>query len=551
MRKYLSLTKALLKCGIGMTDGSSKKSFKLLLYGLLGLSCLPIAGVLYVMVASVLEAYMHIGQEGAILGTMMFLVCIIIFIFSIFMIPSIFYFSTDTNTLLALPLKPEHILGSRFTVCLLYEYMFSIAILVPTYAAYIVILGTSSSLIIFGLLSIFLLPIFPLVLSTILTILMMRFVPFFKNRDRFNMIAGILTLVLAFGFSFATNSFGSEMDEAELMQLLLAGNNSMLDVFMNLFPMIPFFARAVVEGSILDFLIGSGMTLLSLVVLLTVGKLLYFKGAIGNSESMSSHKEMSEEQLGKATRAGNKVWTYAKKDFKIILRTPVFCLNCLSTCFVFPIILIIFPLVGGSSSSMSFDLSQLIPMLESLEHFPAYLMMAGLGLGCMLGIINMISATSISREGTQYTIMKVLPMSYRDQIHAKTITGTLVGLLTIVLTVVPMMLLFPLSPLYYLMFFLCACITTVMANQLVIMVDLAKPKLVWEQEAAAVKQNLGSFVSIVIGMAICVIFIGICFIIPSDIIWMVSMICVILCMIGCWGFYQLCGSYAEKAMRKL
>lgn len=551
MRKYLSLTKALLKCGIGVTDGASKKGFKLFLYGILCLSCLPIAGVLYFLVASTLEAYMQIGQEASILGTMMFLVCIIIFIFSIFMIPSIFYFSTDTNTLLALPLKPEHIIGSRFTVCLLYEIMFSLAILVPTYAAYGVVQGVSASLLIVGSLTIVLLPIFPLVLSTILTILMMRFVPFFKNRDRFNMIAGILSLILAFGFSFASNSFGSGMDETELLQLLLAGNNSMLDLFMNAFPMIPFFARAVLEGSMLDFLIGSGITLLSIIVFLTLGKFLYFKGAIGNSESMSSHKEMDEKQLGKATKAGNKIWTYAKKEFKILLRTPVFCLNCLSSCFIFPLVLVIFPLIGGNSTDMNFDLSQLIPMLESLEAFPAYLMMAGLGLGCMLGIINMISATSISREGTQYTLMKILPMSYRDQIHAKTITGTLAGLLTVVLTVFPMMFLFPLSPFYYLIFFLCACISTIMSNQLVIIVDLAKPKLVWEQEVAAVKQNLGSFVSVMIGMAICVIFIGLCFIIPSDIAWIVSSICVILSTIGCWGFYQLAGSYAEKAMRKL
>lgn len=551
MRKYYSLTKALIKSGMGVTDGSSKKGFKIFLYGILALSFLPVIGLLYFMIDATLPAYAMMDQRASILGTMMFLACILIFIFSIFMIPSIFYFSSDNDILLSLPLKPEQIIGSKFTTCLLYEYLFSLGVLLPTYAAYLHFDGFSLSLLFFGLLVVFLMPIYPLVLSTIFTMILMRFVPFFKNRDRFNMISGILLLIIAFGFSFASNSMNSTATEADMMSMLLAGNNSMLDLFMKLFPMIPYFARAIIDGNILDFLIGMGICLAALLVFLTLGKFLYFKGAIGNGESSSSHKRMNEQQLRKATKQGNKIWTYAKKDLKLLFRTPVFFLNCISTVFIFPIILIVFPLLSGSSDIQGFDLSLLISMIDHIDHFIAYVIMAGLGIGLMFGMINMISATAISREGSHYTVMKYLPMSYRDQIHAKSLCGILMGILTIIMTIVPMIFLLPFPPLYYLVFFVSACITTVLANELCILVDLAKPKLVWEQEAAAVKQNLGAFVSMMGGMALCVLFIGLCFIIPTEYMMISAILALIIALLGAFGAYHLAGSYAEKAMLKL
>lgn len=551
MRKYLSLTSVLLKGGMGMSDGNSKKGFKILLYVVLALSFLPLVGLLYFVIDQVLPVYAALDQAASILGSMMFLACMLIFIFSIFMIPSIFYFSSDNDILLALPLTPVQIIGSKFTVCLIYEYLFSLGVLLPTYGAYLHFFGFSITFVLPALIVLMLLPIYPLVLSTILTILLMRFVPFFKNRDRFNMISGILLLIAALAFSFASSSLDSSTSEIELVQMLLAGNNSMLDLFMKLFPMIPYFARGVVDGAFLDLLLGIAICIASLIVLLTLGKFLYFKGAIGNGESSSKHAALDEKQLHKAAKQGNKIWTYAMKDFKLLIRTPVYFMNCISMVVIFPILMIVLPMVSGNTSSQSMDISSFLPMIEQMDHLPAFVIIAGLGMGLMLGIMNLVSATAISREGSNYIVMKYLPISYADQIHAKSLCGIFLGILTIIFTIIPIMVILPLSPLYYLLFFVCACITTVLGNELCIIVDLAKPKLVWEQEAAAVKQNLGAFVSMMGGMALCVILIGSCFIIPSSMMMIFAIIALLLALVGAFLLYRLAGSYATKAMLQL
>ena len=66
----------------------------------------------------------------------------------------------------------------------------------------------------------------------------------FKNRDRFNMIAGILSIILAFGFSFAMNSGTIAEDPNALISMLTQGNNSMISLFSKIFPAIPLCRRS-------------------------------------------------------------------------------------------------------------------------------------------------------------------------------------------------------------------------------------------------------------------------------------------------------------------
>lgn len=550
MRKYLTLTNVLLKCGFQMTDGKSKKWFKLFLYVVLAISFLPMLGLLYFTVDALLPLYSQIDQSALMMGVMLFLACILIFIFSLFLIPSIFYFSSDLEILLALPLKSIHIIGAKFTVCVLYEYLFAASILVPTYAAYLHQGNIEWSFLPLGIIVMVLLPIFPLVLSTLFTILLMRFVPFFKNRDRFNLISSILVVGLGMSFSFFMNSLGTQ-SESELLQALMSGGSSLLSLFMKLFPSIPYFARALVEGNLWELLIGSIITLLALIVLLSIGKFLYFKGAIGSSETSASHKQLSERKLKQLTHRGNKKWTYLKKDFKILLRTPAYFTNCLLMVIIFPILMLVFPLLNQQDGLSAFDFNTLILYLQRMDHFIAYVIWIALGAGFLFGIFNQISATAISREGSQYTVMKYIPMSYRDQIHAKLLLGVLAGVIGNVAMAAAMSLLVPFAWYYYVLYCLISTITTLLINALAIMLDLAKPKLVWEQEAAAVKQNLGTFVALMLGMALCIVTIVTVFFIPQEWLMISAIIALVTTLPLAIGAYVLAGSYAERAMRKL
>ena len=47
----------------------------------------------------------------------------------------------------------------------------------------------------------------------------------------------------------------------------------------------------------------------------------------------------------------------------------------------------------------------------------------------MMSMFCVISATAMSRKGSEYIYMKCIPMSYHDQIRAMLVSGILISLL--------------------------------------------------------------------------------------------------------------------------
>lgn len=336
----------------------------------------------------------------------------LIFLFSIFLIPSIFYFSKDLDTLLVLPLPPQTILAGKFTTCILYEYAFTIIVSIPLLSAYVSNLHPGIFFYLMALVVLLLLPIYPLVLSSILTMLMMRFVPFFKNRDRFNIIGGFFVIVLAMAFSYFMNSPMMMDEQSNLFTTILTDPDSLvLKLGTWLFPAISFASHALSNTNILHLLVFIAISILSFLIFLLLGKFLYFKGAIGFSETTSTRKRFTSSEMEKLNKQQGKTFAYTKKELKLLFRTPVYFINCISPVILFPILYIIF--YFSSSSQISLSILQQLDM----SFIKPYLPVIGIGIGFLFSNINCISSTSISREGQNVAFMKYIPVSLKEQIQ--------------------------------------------------------------------------------------------------------------------------------------
>lgn len=513
MRKYLSLTRVLLKNSMGMmSDGKSKKALNVFIYGVLAVCMIPLGFTLYMMFNTAMAQLQPLQQEGAVLALGFHISSLVTFLFSIFLIPSIFYFSKDSETLLALPLPPQTILSAKFSVCLVYEYAFTLIVCVPLYIAYANNAAIGIPYILLALAIFITLPIYPLVLSSIITMLLMRFVPFFKNRDRFNMIAGILSIILAFGFSFAMNSGTIAEDPNALISMLTQGNNSMISLFSKIFPAIPFAAEALISSDALQLVYYILITCAALAVLVILGKWLYFKGAIGFSETKSSRKELSAKDFARVSRH-SKVRTYLIKELRLLIRTPVYAINCIGMCVLMPIMLLVIFITADADVLLQ-QLPDITPYLDGML---PYAVLAGMASGFLFSNLNMISSTAISREGTNISFMKYIPMSLKQQLQAKVLSGILMSVISMLLTMVCVYFLLPIFPLtWYFAAAAASLITIVLGNYASLALDILHPKLVWEQEAAAVKQNMSGIVSMLAGMAMTVVTCVLLFILPDD-----------------------------------
>lgn len=548
MRKYLSLTRVLLKNSMGMmSDGKSKKALNVFIYGVLAVCMIPLGFTLYMMFNTAMAQLQSLQQEGAVLALGFHISSLVTFLFSIFLIPSIFYFSKDSETLLALPLPPQTILSAKFSVCLVYEYAFTLIVCVPLYIAYANNAAIGIPYILLALVIFITLPIYPLVLSSIITMLLMRFVPFFKNRDRFNMIAGILSIILAFGFSFAMNSGTIAEDPNALISMLTQGNNSMISLFSKIFPAIPFAAEALISSDALQLVYYILITCAALAVLVILGKWLYFKGAIGFSETKSSRKELSAKDFARVSRH-SKVRTYLIKELRLLIRTPVYAINCIGMCILMPIMLLVIFITADADVLLQ-QLPDITPYLDGML---PYAVLAGMASGFLFSNLNMISSTAISREGTNISFMKYIPMSLKQQLQAKVLSGILMSVISMLLTMVCVYFLLPIFPLtWYFAAAAASLITIVLGNYASLALDILHPKLVWEQEAAAVKQNMSGIVSMLAGMAMTVVTCVLLFILPDDYLLFGTAGMVIVCIAVDVVFYMRLDSFAQKRFHQL
>ena len=548
MRKYLSLTRVLLKNSMGMmSDGISKKALNVFIYGVLAVCMIPLGFTLYMMFNTAMAQLQPLQQEGAVLALGFHISSLVTFLFSIFLIPSIFYFSKDSETLLALPLPPQTILSAKFSVCLVYEYAFTLIVCVPLYIAYANNAAIGIPYILLALAIFITLPIYPLVLSSIITMLLMRFVPFFKNRDRFNMIAGILSIILAFGFSFAMNSGTIAEDPNALISMLTQGNNSMISLFSKIFPAIPFAAEALISSDALQLVYYILITCAALAVLVILGKWLYFKGAIGFSETKSSRKELSAKDFARVSRH-SKVRTYLIKELRLLIRTPVYAINCIGMCVLMPIMLLVIFITADADVLLQ-QLPDITPYLDGML---PYAVLAGMASGFLFSNLNMISSTAISREGTNISFMKYIPMSLKQQLQAKVLSGILMSVISMLLTMVCVYFLLPIFPLtWYFAAAAASLITIVLGNYASLALDILHPKLVWEQEAAAVKQNMSGIVSMLAGMAMTVVTCVLLFILPDDYLLFGTAGMVIVCIAVDVVFYMRLDSFAQKRFHQL
>ncbi|MCR0327820.1 ABC transporter permease [[Clostridium] innocuum] len=548
MHKYLSLTRVLLKNSLGMmSDGKSRKALNTVLYIVLAICMIPLSFTLYMMFDAAMTQLLPLQQEGAVLALGFHISSLVTFLFSIFLIPSIFYFSKDSETLLALPLPPQTILSAKFSVCLVYEYAFTLIVCVPLFLAYANHAQVGIVYILFAILLFMSLPIYPLVLSSIITMLLMRFVPFFKNRDRFNMIAGILSIVFAFSFSFLMNSSTMTNDSNALITMLVQGHNSMISLFSRIFPAIPFAANAVIDGDAVSLVIYLLITAAALGVLVLLGRWLYFKGAIGFSETKSSRKALSAKDYSRVLRH-SKVRTYLIKEMRLLIRTPVYALNCIGMCLLMPIMLLVIFLTTDTDTL----LQQLPDITPYLDGKLPYAILAGMAIGFLFSNLNLISATAISREGTNLSFMKYIPMTLKEQLHAKVLSGILMSVVSMLLTMLCIYYLLPIFPLFwYLLAAASSLITIVLGNYASLALDILHPKLVWEQEAAAVKQNMSGIVSMLAGMAMMVVTAALLFVLPSDFLPAGTAGMVIVCFALDVVFYMRLDHFAKKRFDQL
>lgn len=501
MKNKLSiLTLALLKNSYSLPTDPKKRTRQILVIGALALCFAPMVLNIGNFVAGLYDTLVSIGEEGVLLSLGIAVSALIIFFFGLFYTMNTFYFSDDIESLLPLPVKSSHILGAKFIIVTLFEYLTECLVLVPILVVYGVKSGQGFLYYMYGLFIFLSLPVLPIMLDSIIVMIIMRLTNLAKNKDAFRMISAIIAIVLWIG----VNALSQRIAFSQGMGQLRLGNNSLVSITANIFPVSKFGALGLINSETLK---GLGYTslfiafaLVGFLFFLFLGNLLYYQGVTGVSVSSSHGKQISGTELERQAVRSSVLKSYVLKELRILFRTPAYFINCVLTNFIWPLFFVI-PVLTQSKTMRG--MGQLTGFLQNEGVWGTFLAVA-VGVILFVASSNAVTATAISREGEDILFSKYIPLSFQTQIMAKVISGVLMGLIGMLSMSIAAVLLLKIPLFLLILVWGISLLAILFSNLAGIMIDLLNPKLHWDNEQKAVKQNI----NLVLSMAFCVICCG-------------------------------------------
>jgi ABC-2 type transport system permease protein len=479
-----------------MASGRYARAKSWALVVLIAISLVPFIAGISLIVSKLYPPLAGIGQQGMLLGMGCALSGLLIFIFGIFYTINIYYFAQDLEFLLPLPLKPGQILGAKFTVTLVFEFLTQLIILAPLLVTYGIVSGAGANYYLIAAIVFLSLPVIPLVLASLLSIVLMSYSSIVRYKDRFRIWVGGLGLVAALSMQFSIQKLMGNKKPEELILLVQQGKNSLVDLVMRIFPGVNFAVHGLLQEGMaagwLYTLAFLGLTALFILVLQLAGGTLYFRGAVGGSESYAARRLLSEAEIAATGRSSQPLKALIVREFRLLVRTPAFFMNCVIINFIWPIMLLFINASGEKE-----DIEGMQKLLGGGVPWST-LLMVGLGVTLFIAGSSGASASGISREGSQFFVGKYLPVDYRTQIKAKMAVAFLLafGGYGVLLTVIALGFHLPAGVLS--LSLLLALPGVAFPVLMGMILDIQFPKLIWDNEYRAVKQNLNIMVLMVI-----------------------------------------------------
>lgn len=502
--KIISLTKVMLKNSFNKNSLSNNKKSKgkIILYFILAIYIVGIFGILSYNLIVPLK---QINQEAIFLSLFVICMSVLILFQSIITGINVFYYSKDIEFILPLPLKPYEILISKLNVVLITEYITEFIFAIPVIVVYGIVTGAGVLFYISSIAFLLLLPIIPLLISSLVVMVIMSFSKISKNKDRFQVIATFIAIILSLLLQFAFTGT-EDLTEQQMAEKIYEANGLVEIVenyFITLKPMINGMTENNTIIAIVEFIKVLSITLIMYIIYLIIGQKLYFKGIVGSSSK--GNTKAKKIDISKDITKSKISRTYVIKEIRTLLRNPIFFIQCVLPSVLMPIIFFVC-FLAGINAEQSLEIQK---ELSSIDLNNIYAVIVITLIVQFFSMLIYVSSTAISRDGKNAIFMKYIPISLYKQIIYKAMPNFILVMLSTTLVLIVSLILVKIQ-IIPLIFSIIICILTgIIHSYLGILIDLRRPKLEWDTEYAVVKQNMNLIWPLVISLVLGGIILGI------------------------------------------
>lgn len=488
MKEIFLLTKTLLKSSTSDSNKKGEKtskSFRRILFFVFiyGYVVAFMSFISYYAIKSLIA----INQPAVFLNVafvMMFGFCILQTLISGL---NILFFSKDLDFLLPLPITPNKIIISKLNCLIISQYMMSAMIVLPGVIIYGYLLNLEYYYYIVAILNLLTFPVIPVAIISGLLTLVMRFTKIIKNKEFVQYLTILLTLFLIIAVQSLSGPTGTSSQE-DIAQSLLETNGLVEKISSGLIN-IKLMMNSIINYNSLDGILNLLVLIISSIVTYLLVAYLMSKIYVKTVISLSTvkMKKVKNIDLAKDLNSNLMLISYIKKEFKLLVRTPIFFIQCVLPPIIFPIIIGVPAIIGVQDTGVDFGMF--------LKDF-GIVINTNFGLICSLVtivfmyIFNYTSVTAISRDGENAIFMKYIPLDLKAQIFYKMAPGVILNLIpSIYIILLGSIFIENIAVKTIIYVFVITILINILNNLITLLIDLKNPKLKWITEYAVVKQN--------------------------------------------------------------
>lgn len=507
MSKFISLLRLQVNARYGLSNAlyniknDKKALWKSIGMGLIILIALAeVIGIYTFMMFQLYKSALIINTPQVVLTMAAVVSGIIVLIFGIFYILSTVFLAKDTELLASLPISQGNIFLSKFILVLLGEYPFAFFLMMPPVIIYGIGQKMGAIYYILAVICTLFIPLVPLVVSALLSLILMNIVSRSRHRDMITIIGSIILLV---GIVLGQNYFLSRVPEnqQEFLTGLLQSSNAIIEFMGRAFPPAIWITKTL-SGTVPEALINLVYLILisaaafGLVYLLA--SFIYQRGATAQFET-----GISTGKTKLSYKSSSQILTIFKIEWLTLLRTPIYALNSLVMVFMAPLMMML-PMFGGDLANDP-DIQFVYQLIENSELTSALVLIVA-GLITLFALINPAVSSTFSREGKNYWILKNIPVKPEVQVYGKLLAGYSISFIAAILSASMAMLSFKISMVSTIMIVVLSTAALIPISAVGIYIDLIRPKLVWNNPQEAIKQNLNVVIAMLLGFVLVTIF---------------------------------------------
>lgn len=449
-------------------------------------SMMYLLGINYLQVHVIAELTGHTGLVMFFAGLMGFVLTLV---FATMTAGSTLYRGKDLPLLMTLPITEHQLFFSR--LCLHYSAnapLFWVS-LIPGIVVTFIKQGGSLGMILASILILMAGPLVPLAISVMITHIAVRFGRVKGRSGRSEMIASIvLILLLVVIQGSSTRWMRAGMDTSGLAQLAQSFGSIIDTAYRYLFYFT--WQSSFISGKdpFINFL---GFFLFTIGV---VGTMLIF--CINSFHQVVFRSQGTPPAVKKAVRValagGDLLYrqkshhlTLLSKEFSIINSSSAFMMELYGEAGV-PVILIVVYAISGTLGDFS-------ALLASLSIWPGFPLVV-CGILLLMSTVSMMSSTSVSREGSNFELSRLLPVPVSIHVQAKLLAHLTLFFIPYCIYAIACLIYFRLSwthaiwmlPLGFSIITSSACFG--------LTIDYHQPRLSWKLPQQAVKQNMNGII---------------------------------------------------------